>query len=107
MLLNSLLLPQKRNLRGGGARGALEIAFVNKSRGSKGHKELKQTSVPAREIPEKAQHSPVSCVSGATKEAAGRGVWGAGEMGCFASLDQLPLLLTTLLRGATLKTCYS
>lgn len=64
MLLNSLLLPNERNLRDGGAEGDLEIAFVNKSRGSKGHRELnlreKQTSVSAREIIEKSQHSSVS-----------------------------------------------
>lgn len=66
MLLNSLLLPNKRNPRDGGAGGDLEIAFVNKSRGSKGHKELslreKQTSVSARKIIEKSQHSSVSQV---------------------------------------------
>lgn len=78
MLLNSLLLPNKRNPRDGGAGGDLEIAFVNKSRGSKGHKELnlreKQTSFPARDHRE---ISALLCVTGATGEAARRGVWGA------------------------------
>lgn len=106
--MNSLLLPQKRNLRGGGSRGALEIAFVNKGRGSEGHKEFslreKQTSVPAREIIKKSQHSPVSQAPREKRQEEGCGV---RERWAASPLDQLPLLLTTLLRGATLKTCYS
>lgn len=78
MLLNSLLLPNKRNPRDGGAGGDLEIAFVNKSRGSKGHKELnlreKQTSVSAREIIEKSQHSSVSQVPQEKRREEGCGV---------------------------------
>lgn len=79
MLLNSLLLPNERNPRDGGAGGDLEIAFVNKSRGSKGHKELnlKRETDKCFSKRDHREISALLCVTGATGEVARRGVWGA------------------------------